>query len=121
LFLEENELSGQLPTDLGELVFKRLHLDGNALSGEIPSGIHSVKMEELFLHNNSFSGTFPTELFAADIESGNSRLRAVTLYGNDFTGSVEEMCPLMSEGIGSLSTFQVDVDKMICSCCTVGI
>ena len=121
LFLENNDISGSIPTDFGQLKWKRLHMDGNQLTGTIPSDLHSPKMEELMLHNNQLGGTFPTAPFVNDIPGGRSPLNSVTIYNNDITGSVEEMCPLTQQGTGSLTTFEVDVDEVLCSCCTPGL
>ena len=120
LFLENNDISGSIPADFGQLKWKRLHMDGNQLTGTIPNDLHSPKMEELMLHNNQLKGTFPAAPFAGDIAGGRSPLNTVTIYNNELTGSVDEMCPL-AEGKGQLTTFEVDVDEVLCGCCTPGL
>jgi hypothetical protein len=118
LFLENNDISGSIPIDFGKLDWQRLHLDGNQLTGTIPSDINAPKIEELMLHNNQLTGTFPASEFATDFAGKTSKLRQVTLYNNDLNGDVDAMCDLMFNG--ALTTFEVDLGKMTCSCCTQG-
>jgi hypothetical protein len=115
LFLENNDMSGPLPSTLGSLNWKRLHLDGNAFSGPVPSDLNSAQMEELLLHNNKLTGTFPAASFANDF-AGKSQLKEVTLYNNEITGDLDEMCNLARAG-GKLEVLEVDLDKVSCSCC----
>ncbi len=64
LWLNMNELSGELPSELGSLTsLARLYLNGNQLSGEIPSELGDLEdLEELFLAGNQLSGCIPTGL-----------------------------------------------------------
>lgn len=88
LFLENNDMSGQIPSNFGSLDWHKLHLDGNEFSGPVPQDINAPKLEELRLHNNKLTGVFPAESFANDY-AGKSKLREVTLYNNDINGDVE--------------------------------
>jgi hypothetical protein len=115
LFVENNDLAGTIPETFGDLNWKRLHMDGNQFNGPIPAGINSPRMEELMLHNNQLTGGFPASAFANDLPTGTSKLRQVTIYNNDVTGDVNEMCSLFTTG--SLETFEVDKDKVLCDCC----
>jgi hypothetical protein len=115
LLVGNNDLSGSIPSTLGSLNWNRLHLDGNEFSGSIPPNLNSINLEELYLHNNQLTGTFPASPFVNDYGS-QSKLREVTLYNNDLSGNVDEMCTLVSTG--KLEAFQVDLDKMQCSCCS---
>jgi len=118
LFLENNNLSGSIPTDFGMLQWKRLHLDNNRFEGKIPSDINSGKTQEIMLHNNKLTGDFPAADFATNFANDKSPLSMVTLYNNEIEGDLEDMCRLFFTG--SLMIFEVDLDKVTCSCCTQG-
>ena len=115
LFVENNDLSGSIPSTFGSLNWHRLHMDGNGFTGSVPADINSAQLDELMLHNNKLTGTFPAESFANDF-GGKSKLREVTLYNNDITGNLDEMCNLKIDG--KLEVFEVDLDKVKCQCCS---
>ena len=64
LRLHENELSGEIPSELGSLTnLARLYLYDNQLTGEIPSELSGLEnLEDLFLAGNQLSGCIPTGL-----------------------------------------------------------
>ena len=64
LWLGHNELSGEIPTELGNLTnLEWLDLSKNELSGEIPAELGNLtSLTLLFLHENELSGEIPTEL-----------------------------------------------------------
>ena len=64
LWLSENELSGEIPPELGNLVnLIYLRLDGNQLSGEIPPELGNLaNLTTLGFHENQLSGEIPPEL-----------------------------------------------------------
>ena len=64
LGLSENELSGEIPAELGNLASLRsLALSRNRLSGEIPSELGNLaSLEKLYLSSNKLSGEIPPEL-----------------------------------------------------------
>ena len=64
LYLPENELSGEIPVELGVLAdLQELQLHQNRLSGEIPVELGSLtSLTLLFLHQNELSGEIPVEL-----------------------------------------------------------
>ena len=64
LFLGGNQLSGEIPPELGILAnLTRLHLDGNQLSGEIPPELANLaNLKYLDLGGNQLSGEIPAEL-----------------------------------------------------------
>ena len=64
LVLSSNELTGAIPPELGSLTnLKVLNLGANQLSGEIPPELGDlINLEELFLGENPFAGTIPPEL-----------------------------------------------------------
>ena len=87
LDLGSNNLSGNIPSDLGNLSkLELLELGGNQLSGEIPSDLGNLSnLEWLWLGSNQLSGEIPSEL-------GNlSNLQGIGLVGNDdLTGCVPD-------------------------------
>jgi Leucine-rich repeat (LRR) protein len=63
--LQSNELTGTIPTAIGNLTdIRQLQLGGNQLSGRLPSELGNLgNLQELTLEDNySLSGTIPTEL-----------------------------------------------------------
>ena len=64
LYLHENQLSGTIPTELGQLTnLVSLYLDNNQLTGTIPTELESLSLLEfLILRDNQLSGMIPTEL-----------------------------------------------------------
>ena len=64
LWLDENELSGEIPSELGSLTnLARLYLYDNQLTGEIPSELGDLEnLEDLYLAGNQLSGCIPTGL-----------------------------------------------------------
>ena len=64
LFLGDNQLSGEIPPELGNLSnLSELVLIDNQLSGEIPSELGNLaSLTGLHLHENQLSGEIPSEL-----------------------------------------------------------
>ncbi|MYB06842.1 MAG: hypothetical protein F4Y24_10855 [Gemmatimonadetes bacterium] len=64
LYLDDNELSGSIPSTIGDLAdLERLYLDDNELSGPIPSAIgHLASLERLRLNENELTGPIPPQL-----------------------------------------------------------
>ena len=65
LYLYENQLSGGIPPELGNLAnLTRLRLGGNQLSGEIPPELGNLaNLTRLRLGGNQLSGEIPPELY----------------------------------------------------------
>ena len=85
LSLSDNQLTGQLPPELGDLHFvKGLYFDNNQLTGQIPPelGNLSKNLVSLWLHSNRLAGTIPAELANLD------KLRALNVSDNQFTGEL---------------------------------
>jgi len=84
LWLYSNELTGSIPRELGNLSYLReLHLGGNQLTGSIPSELGNLSyLRELHLSPNELTGSIPSEL-------GNlSNLRWLYLSHNELTSSI---------------------------------
>ena len=64
LYLNNNKLTGTMPTELGNLTrLKELRLERNDLSGTIPAELGELtKLEDLALNENNLNGIIPTEL-----------------------------------------------------------
>ncbi len=91
--LSENNLTGEIPTELGGLShLRRLYLQRNGLSGPIPPELGNLTRNEvLFLHRNALSGTIPAEL-------GNlSNLRWLALNANQLSGTIPAQLGDLSE------------------------
>ena len=95
LWLESNELNGEIPSELGRLTnLDQLVLWGNELSGEIPPELGDLtSLETLDLWNNDLSGEIPSELGSL------TNLVDLSLGGNQLSG------PIPPE-LGNLSTLK---------------
>lgn len=64
LSLNSNDLSGRIPSELGDLSrLRRLHLEGNSIVGPIPAAIGDLsQLEELDLDFNPLAGEIPPEI-----------------------------------------------------------
>ena len=84
LSLSNNQLSGSIPSELGDLAnLGVLWLDGNELSGSIPSELGNLtNLGTLELHDNQLSGSILSQL-------GNlANLETLRLDGNQLSGSI---------------------------------
>ena len=84
LNLDVNELSGEIPAELGDLAnLQELSLLGNGLSGEIPAELGDLtNLQLLYLSANELSGEIPAEL-------GNlANLWQLYLWGNELSGEI---------------------------------
>ncbi|MEM6297435.1 MAG: hypothetical protein AAF740_01975, partial [Bacteroidota bacterium] len=80
--LANNNLSGQLPSAVGDLDSLILFdLSRNRLSQQPPSSLFSLdKLEEIYLNDNLLTGELPTSIVAAD------SLRICSVSNNNLTG-----------------------------------
>ena len=84
LRLYDNQLSGAIPAELGNLTnLTRLWLDRNQLSGAIPAELGNLtNLQDLYLAFNQLSGVIPAEL-------GNlTNLQYLYLRGNQLSGAI---------------------------------
>ena len=94
LNLYNNDLAGSIPASLGNLAdLLRLDLSGNDLTGPIPVELGDLgNLRGLYLQHNDLTGTLPAQL-------GNlASLRVLYLSDNDLTGSI----PVELGGLGNL-------------------
>ncbi|MXX96132.1 MAG: S8 family serine peptidase [Rhodothermaceae bacterium] len=82
LFLSYNNLTGEIPAQLGNLLhLQMLNLSNNSLSGEIPSELGDLsQLQRLNLSRNTLTGPIPPEL--GDL----SQLRRLEMHENALTG-----------------------------------
>ena len=82
--LNQNQLTGKIPSELGGLAnLRSLSLRDNQLTGEIPPELGSLtNLERLRLSNNQLSGEIPAELGRL------TNLTVLHLSGNQLTGCV---------------------------------
>ena len=93
VILGSNELSGELPPELGNLTeLRRLILGVNSLEGEIPGELGNLPhLKQLSLRWNQLSGEIPAEL------ANLSGLTGLFLYGNQLTGEIPPELGSLSE------------------------
>ncbi len=127
LNLAFNNVTGSLPTQLGNLIsLQLLYLYSNGLSGSIPSSLCSLsKLQYLYLYNNQLSGSLPstlgglTHLVSLDVSHnqltgilpsniGNLvKLTSLTLSFNKLSGSI----PSSLLNLTNLATIALDNNK----------
>ncbi len=84
LKLDNNQLTGPIPAELGNLAYlQRLRLENNQLSGEIPAALGNLaNLQLLYLYHNQLTGEIPAEL-------GNLvNLQYLRLENNMLTGEI---------------------------------
>ena len=84
LWLENNGLTGSIPPELGNLGnLRELRLDHNGLTGRIPQALRRLaNLEQLRLQENGLTGGIPSEL------DNLANLNDLWLNGNELTGSI---------------------------------
>ena len=104
LRLSENNLSGAIPSEIGDLSSLRvLELYDNNLRGEIPSEIGGLSnLRALRLFQNGLTGEIPSEI------GGLSNLRALNLARNSLTGEI----PSEIGGISGLRALNLSENRL---------
>ena len=102
LDLGRNQLAGPIPPHLGDLAFlEHLRLGGNQLSGEIPPELGSLaNLESLSLGGNQLSGEIPPQLGSL------ANLEGLYLGGNRLSGEIPPQLGSLAnlEGLSSAGT-----------------
>ena len=104
LDLGNNQLTGSIPTELGNLAsLERLHLDDNKLIGNVPPELGNLaSLERLNLGDNKLIGSVPPEL-------GNlASLLSLQLDDNQLTGSI----PLELVDLASLLFLDIRTNQL---------
>ncbi|MBU2914388.1 VCBS repeat-containing protein [Reichenbachiella agariperforans] len=96
LIIHNNQIGGVLPSELGDLEgLEILSLSINDFEGEIPAEIGALSnLYELYLNQNDLVGSIPVSLGSL------SGLNKLYLYGNDLTGD-------MPIELGSLTSLEI--------------
>ncbi len=104
LSLYSNQLSGTIPTELGNLnILKYLYLDRNKLTGSIPVELCSLtNLGDLSLGSNYLAGSIPAEL------ENLGNLIDLGLAGNRFTGFI----PAELGNLVNLASLNVGLNRL---------
>ncbi|GAB4343467.1 MAG: hypothetical protein Kow0089_19280 [Desulfobulbaceae bacterium] len=102
--LSDNSLSGSIPGELGNLTgLEYLYLQNNSLTGSIPSGLGNLaNLIQLNLDDNSLTGAIPPSLGNLD------NLTFLTLSNNTLSGSI----PPQLGNMGSLQYLYLDYNNL---------
>ena len=86
LDLSRNELTGAIPPELGRLTnLKELNFGGNQLTGEIPAELGDlIELEDLFLGDSQLTGAIPPEL------GGLAKLGRLYLVATQLSGEIPQ-------------------------------
>ncbi|CDP14389.1 unnamed protein product [Coffea canephora] len=104
LQLASNQLSGEVPPDIGNMRnFSMLHLGFNQFYGKLPSEIALMGLVVLNITRNNFSGDIPTEI-------GNIKcMQNLDLSYNNFSGTF----PASFNKLSDLSKFNISYNPYI--------
>ncbi|XWS59373.1 hypothetical protein CRYUN_Cryun08bG0116000 [Craigia yunnanensis] len=104
LQLSGNQLSGEVPPDIGKMQhFSVLHLGCNKFNGKLPTEIGQLPLVVLNVSWNKFSGQIPMEI-------ENSRcLQNLDLSHNNFSGTL----PTNFNHLNELSKFNISFNPLI--------
>ena len=121
VWMDFTQFEGGLPTGLGSIsTLTSFSCTYCNLSGNIPSELGNTNIDRLWLYANNLDGTIPDEL-----GTGLNRLQFLYLEGNNLRGAVpESICDRRTNNQpigGLLSEFGVDCDVSCdgecCTCC----
>ena len=104
LILSNNELTGEIPTELGDLTnLAQLSLSNNELTGEIPTELGDLtNLAQLSLFSNQLTGEIPVEL------GGLTNLEVLSLFSNQLTGEI----PVELGGLTNLEVLYLSINQL---------
>ena len=96
IFLSRNNLSGFIPSSLGNLtLLVTIDMENNEILGEIPQSIgHLSKLEELYLGGNALSGPLPSSM--GSLVSMTTLYLSDNLLSGDIPVSLATLCSRFS-------------------------
>ncbi|PQQ20480.1 putative LRR receptor-like serine/threonine-protein kinase [Prunus yedoensis var. nudiflora] len=104
LQLSGNQLSGQLPPDIGKMQnFSMINLGFNKLNGELPAMIGQLPLVVFNISTNNFSGQIPMQI-------GNIKcMQNLDMSYNNFSGTF----PVSLNSMTELSKFNISYNPLI--------
>jgi hypothetical protein len=113
LDLGNNQLSGQIPTDWvrGMASLRVLYLDRNQLTGTVPSRMGEIgrgRLSVFSIYDNEFTGSMPT------FYNYTKLLNFMEIQDNDFTGMSSDMCKHSVYAEGEMVRLRADCG--VCPC-----
>ncbi|MEX1196881.1 MAG: hypothetical protein WEB57_03330, partial [Pseudohongiellaceae bacterium] len=84
LNLDQNNLAGSIPSEIGSLTsLHQIHMGGNQLGGTIPASLAQLEnLSGIWLWSNQFGGAFPA------VFTDMTQLSYLALGGNQFSGEI---------------------------------
>ncbi|GEM_PF-1581186 len=109
--LDENGLTGMIPTEIGSLNFLRvLILDNNLLTGQLPSSIGNLtNLSVLLLNDNNLSGSLPPQI--GDL----AEIEFLSFTNNQIEGAIPP--EYAGIGISTLVPVQIRMNNNLLSGC----
>ena len=113
LQLYDNQLSGEIPSELGNLTeLTNLILSANQLTGTIPAGLGNLtNLQGLGLNNNQLSGEIPPSLGSL------TNLRGLSLRDNQLSGDI----PTELGNLTSLELLRLAGNPQLTGCVPTGL
>ncbi|MCF8359092.1 MAG: T9SS type A sorting domain-containing protein [Prolixibacteraceae bacterium] len=93
IWMERNNVTGQLPTEIGDLTaLDSLNLGNNDINFTLPVELWNLtEMQVLYLYNNSFSDTMPAQIGYL------TKIKKLSLAGNELSGDIPPQIGLLTD------------------------